>query len=191
MHLSTVIISILIATTLSISLFTQASETSAADSDMCGFSSSARFVESAPRDRFSFQNTSSSDWKITTLSLDLSSSAGNLIFDVTAAGAGVEVFQSFRAESGEAMLSTEPQVIDGDQSILLDFSTFNPADEYQFSIDVDDQLSQSELGQIRVSGGEIAGATITLEISNSNGDKRTVSGAFDKTNRVTLNSEGC
>lgn len=180
-----------ILATITICTAVVASEQPASDIKLCGFSSSIKFTESAPRDRFSIQNTSLSDWSINTVSLDLSTSAGNLIFDVTAQGAGVEVFQPFRAEAGDATLATEPVVDDGDQSILLQFSTFKPEEVYQFSIDLDDQLIKSELGQIRVSGGEIEGATVTLAITNSDGGEQIVTGQFDETNQAVLPGEQC
>jgi len=105
---------------------------------------------------------------------------GNLIFDITAEGAGVEGFQSFRNEDGEPCLQAEPTVLDGEQTINLTFSTFAPGQDYQFSIDLDDQLTQSELGQIRVSGSEITGATLTFDIVNGTGDSRKLTGVFDE-----------
>lgn len=168
-----------------------ASDKPSSGNTFCGFSSKVRFAEGAPRDRFTVQNNSASDWQITTVNLDMSSSAGNLIFDVTADGAGVEVFQPFRSEDGEATLSAQPVVDDGDQIIILEFSSFSPGDQHQFSIDVDDQLSQSELGQIRVSGGEITGASITLGITNQSGDEHSVSGLFDDSSWILLDSGNC
>ncbi|MFK8081293.1 MAG: hypothetical protein AB8B97_13480 [Granulosicoccus sp.] len=169
---------------------TLASEQITTDPDTCGFSSSIRFTESAPRDRFTIKNTST-DWHIKRINLDVSTSAGNLIFDVTAEGAGVEVFQPFRSEDGDATLSNQPLVSDGDQAIELIFSTFKPGDQHQFSIDVDDQLSQSELGQIRVSGGEMTGASVTLDIVDLNGKQQSISAVFDNNNLATVDSGNC
>jgi len=52
-----------------------------------------RFVESAPKDRFVVKNLGNCDLRDLTLEVDLGSSQGQLIFDTTASGAGVEVFQ--------------------------------------------------------------------------------------------------
>lgn len=165
---------------------------SSADTDICAFSSTARFIESAPRDRFSIQNTSTEGWLIHTIQLDLDGTEGKLIFDVTAQGAGVEVFQPFRDENdGEANLVSTPEVLDGDTKIKLEFENFTSGQQYQFSIDVDDQLTQSELGQIRVSGSEMMGATMTLDISGPDGAEHLVTGAFDDSNRVTLLASTC
>lgn len=126
----------------------------------CGHGVSMVFTESAPRDRFEIRNGSSSGQSIQRLTLDLSGSAGRLIFDTVDGGTGVEVFQPFRVEQGEAKLKGLPAVQDGSDRITLDFSRFEPGQYFRFSIDVDDQLTASELGQIRVSGREMEGAVL-------------------------------
>jgi len=176
---------------ISTSIAGQAADQPTSAESVCGFSSSIRFIEGAPRDRFFIANNSSETWDITAINVDLSASAGNLFFDVTGDGAGVEVFQPFRTENGEAKLREQPRVDDGQQSILLSFSTFSPDQEYVFSIDIDDQLTQSELGQIRVSGGEMQGATLTLNIINSQDEALSITGVFDSTNQLTLNGANC
>jgi len=158
---------------------------------VCGFEASVQFNESAPRDSFRISNTSSSNWFINTLSLDMSTSAGNLIFDVTAEGAGVEVFQPFRADDGEASLLEQPSVLDGDQRLVLVLSGFATGVDYRFTIDVDDQLSNSELGQIRVAASEMSGAQLTLDIQNSSGDTASLTDSFDDTNRIVFQSTDC
>ncbi len=158
---------------------------------VCGFQANVKFNESAPRDSFLVSNTSSSDWTISTLSLDMRNSAGNLIFDVTAEGAGVEVFQPFRADDGAASAAEQPNVLDGDQQLVLDLSGFAPGVDFRFTIDVDDQLSNSELGQIRVAASEMSGAELTLNIQNATGDNATLTGVFDDKNRIVFESQDC
>ena len=169
----------------------RASEQGTDDVSMCGFATSARFIESAPRDRFVIQNTSTAAWTISSLNVDLSTSAGDLIFDTTADGAGVEVFQPFRGDGGAAVLAQEPVVSDGDQSITLAFSSFKSDENYEFSIDIDDQLANSDLGQIRVSSGEIAGTGLQLELTDDQGKHHSISGVFDASNQVLLSSADC
>lgn len=158
---------------------------------VCGFEASVQFNESAPRDSFRISNTSSGNWFITALSLDMSTSAGNLIFDVTAEGAGVEVFQPFRADDGEASLLEQPSVLDGDQRLILVLAGFATGVDYRFTIDVDDQLSNSELGQIRVAASEMSGAQLTLDIENASGDTASLTDSFDDNNRIVFQSTAC
>lgn len=114
-----------------------------------------RFIEGAPKDRFVLQNVGNCDVEGSTLSIDLSPSAGRLVFDVTAAGAGVEVFQPLEFVEGTDALAQLPSVVDGQTSIDLEISSLPVGENISFTIDVDDTIGQRE---ITVSGSEIAGA---------------------------------
>jgi hypothetical protein len=142
------------------------------------------FTESAPRDRFEIRNDSSPGQRIQRLTLDLSPSAGRLIFDTTEGGTGVEVFQPFRTEPGEARLSRLPVVDDGSDRITLDFTRFEPGQRFRFSIDVDDRLTTSDLGQIRVSGREMEGALLTAEFGARGATGGAVQARVDGNNRA-------
>ena len=130
----------------------------------CEHDVSLVFRESAPRDLFEIRNDSSKGQGIHRLKLDLAGSAGRLVFDTVAGGTGVEVFQPFRAEAGEALLTESPTVQDGSDRLALAFDRFDAGQRFQFSIDVDDRLTASDLGQIRVSGREMEGAMFTVVI---------------------------
>ena len=125
------------------------------------------FAESAPRDRFEISNDSAPDQRIQRLTLDLSGSAGQLIFDTIEGDTGVEVFQPFRIEPGESKLKGSPVVQDGSDRLTLDFTRFEPGQRFRFSNDVDDQLPASNLGQIRVSGREMEDALLTAVLGPS------------------------
>lgn len=144
------------------------------------------FTESAPRDRFEIRNDSSTGQRIQRLTLDLTASAGRLIFDTIEGGTGVEVFQPFRIEAGDAKLKTTPVVPDGSDRLTLDFTRFDPGQRFGFSIDVDDQLSASDLGQIRVSGREMEGALLTVVIGANGGATREVQARVDGNNRARV-----
>ena len=142
------------------------------------------FTESAPRDRFEIRNDSSADQRIQRLTLDLSPSAGKLIFDTLEGGTGVEVFQPFRIEPGEAQLKGSPVVQDGSDRLTLDFTRFESGQRFRFSIDVDDQLTASDLGQIRVSGREMEGAVLTVVFGPSGGAGTELQARVDGNNRA-------
>ncbi len=118
-----------------------------------------RFDEGAPKDRFTLTNTGACAITDTALTLDLGSAQGKLIFDVTAQGAGVQVFQPFELTAGSSALTTTPQVTDGQSTLRLEIGTLPAQTAIAFTIDVDDTLGQRE---ITVAGAEIAGATVTL-----------------------------
>lgn len=128
----------------------------------CGIAVTVSFGESAPRDRMTIVNDASASVTLSLIEIDLSNSAGGVIFDTLDGGAGVEVFQDFQVESGEAALTSEPVVDDGANQLSLSFDSFEPGESFVFSIDVDDQLTDSDLGQIQVSGAELAGAEVVI-----------------------------
>jgi hypothetical protein len=131
-------------------------------STVCEHAVTLTFTEGAPRDLFEIRNGSSPGQRIQSLTLDLAPSAGRLVFDTVEGGTGVEVFQPFRAETSEARLADAPTVADGSDRLALTFSQFDPGQIFRFSIDVDDRLTASDLGQIRVSGREMEGALLTV-----------------------------
>jgi len=145
-----------------------------------------RFIESAPTDRFVITNTGGCDQGPLEVTIDLSNSAGKLIFDTTATGAGVEVFQPFR-QSDETIALKGGTVSDGDQTIGLALSGLPAGGTTGFTIDVDDTLKNSALGQIRVSGSEISGATVRVTSSNNSAHAAT----FDGTATARLTSLSC
>lgn len=119
------------------------------------------FIEGAPTDRFVITNRGPCPLGEIALELDLSASAGGLIFDTLATGAGVEVFQPFEVEAGD-IVPLADGVSDGDSSLSLRIGSLGAGDRASFTIDVDDTLPSSELGQIRVAGSEISGAIATI-----------------------------
>lgn len=118
----------------------------------------ARFIESAPKDRFEITNTGC-DLDSLDLTINLATAPAGLIFDVSASGAGVEVFQPVEVVSGRVALS---DVTDGDQALALRVTAFGTGETIVISADLDDLQVSSQLGQIRVSGAEIAGATLVV-----------------------------
>jgi len=130
------------------------------------------FIESAPRDRFEL---SVGPQDLRSVTVDLRGSAGQLIFDTADGGTGVQVFQPLRDEGG----TQAGDVVDGAEVVRVTL-TGAQADgmasgmaggmaggkaggKAAFSIDVDDRLRASDLGQIRVTGGEMAGAKVSFE----------------------------
>lgn len=132
-----------------------------------------RFVESAPRDRFELRIGVQ---PLRALTLDLRTSAGQLVFDTQAGGTGVEVFQPLRDEGGTQAGAVDDGA-DRLRVVLLDGAARTQA---AFSIDVDDRMTASDLGQIRVTGGEMAGAVVVFEAA----DGTSLRAVFDADNRA-------
>lgn len=169
---------------------------SLANEGICGFSLESRFVESAPRDSFVFSNQSDKPWNIKSIRIDMNESVGKLIFDTIDGGDGVEVYQPFQVSStngalAEAELNSVLKPGDGDQDITLNFSQFTQASGFSFTIDVDDQLTDSDLGQIRVSGGEVAGSILSVTVEVPGAEDITLEGKYSSNSLVKIASDEC
>lgn len=145
---------------------------------------SLEFRESAPTDSFTIINTSACTVDANVV-IDLTSSQGRLIFDTTAKGAGVEVFQPFEIVSGAEFVAKIPNINDGDKSALIALQGLSVGGKVVFTIDLDDTLPNSSLGQIRVAGSEIAGARVSVTTN------ATFSGKFDDNAHAQITMNGC
>jgi hypothetical protein len=142
-----------------------------------------RFVEGAPKDRFVFTNTGGCATGPLTLTLDLAGSAAGLIFDVTQAGAGVQVYQPFEVVTGGTLLTAAPQVRDGDTRLVLSLSDLPVGQRLEFTIDVDDTAgSRATL----VSDAEMARAGVQAQLADGTRDA-----TFDATSRARLSTPAC
>lgn len=121
------------------------------------------FFEGAPKDTFVLTNEGSCLINNALVKIDLSGAKAGLIFDVTAKGSGVEVFQPFKITSGSELFSTLPAISDGDQSISLDLKSFGPDETVTFTIDVDDTGGERE---ITVSESEFEGVSVSAIIND-------------------------
>lgn len=124
------------------------------------------FREGAPKDRFTITYTGECVLNDVVLNIDLSGTDGKLIFDTTAAGAGVEVFQPFEVTQGAVTLLSSLRVNDGDKALSLGIEKLGSGESISFTIDVDDTLTNSELGNIRVSDAEIKGGTVQILVGD-------------------------
>ncbi|MEM9733607.1 MAG: aggregation factor core [Pseudomonadota bacterium] len=141
---------------------------------------SIAFDEGAPKDRFTFLNGGKCALASAKLVLDLSTSRAGLIFDVTASGAGVDVFQPLDFVAGGDALGSIPKVRDGDNRLTMDITSLAPGAAIAFTIDVDDTLGGRE---ITVSDAEIAGAQVSLTVKG-----RTITAPFTKDARASIST---
>ena len=125
------------------------------------------FQEGAPKDRFVITNTSACEIGALSVSIDLSTAPAGLIFDTTADGAGVEVFQPLELDQNDGTLRTTRKVVDGDQVLDLEIAALPAGARVSFTIDLDDTATDSALGQIRVSDAEISGAQVVMRMGDT------------------------
>lgn len=145
------------------------------------------FREGAPKDRFTITNTGECELNDFELTIDLSDTDGMLIFDTTGNGAGVEVFQPFEVSKGAITLISSDTVKDGDTALSLAIQSLSAGESISFTIDVDDTLSDSELGNIRVSDSEIKGGAVRVQLAAG----ASASAIFDGNSRAEIASLNC
>ncbi|WP_187431311.1 hypothetical protein ROLI_030910 [Roseobacter fucihabitans] len=143
----------------------------------CKQALTVKFIESAPKDRFDIIHTATGVF-VTGLRIDLKGSAGNLVFDTAAGGQGVEVFQPFEPQGEMQRID----VADGADQLEVRLNNMSKGQRAGFTIDVDDRQIRSDLGQIRVTGGEMAGARVFFSFA----DGTVMETRFDADNRAKL-----
>ena len=112
------------------------------------------FRDGAPKDRFTLTYDGSCASEATQVDIDLGTAPAGLIFDITSAGAGVEVFQPLEWVVGSARTTA---VTDGDTMVSLELDPLAPGETLAFTVDIDDTTSNR---QITVNGSEMVGATL-------------------------------
>ncbi|WP_050526078.1 hypothetical protein [Pseudorhodobacter aquimaris] len=118
-----------------------------------------QFIEGAPKDTFVIANEGGCNIGPSELVVDFTASNAGLIFDVTASGMGVEVFQPFDVTQGADLLVGLPTIADGDQTVALSFTGLDGAQKIAFTVDVDDTDGARE---ITVSDAEMTGTMVSL-----------------------------
>ena len=141
------------------------------------------FIEGAPKDRFVIETTGDCTLGPAQVEINLATSPAGLIFDTTASGAGVEVFQPFELVSGGDVVKQNPSVKDGDQAVTLALKSLPVGTRVAFTVDVDDTGGAREL---TVSNAEIAGASVTLTT-----DKGSTTAPFTNTSKARVSAPDC
>ncbi|MEM8877236.1 MAG: aggregation factor core protein MAFp3, isoform C [Pseudomonadota bacterium] len=139
----------------------------------CGPQAAVYFADGAPTDRFRIENRSSDVWQIVRVDIDLGTAPAGVFFDPTGAGAGSSVFQPFVDAGGDGELSGASALTDGGTVLTLSFARFPAQGMHEFTADIDDSGPTST----RVSGGEIAGASIRVAFESPFGEA-TKTGTF-------------
>jgi hypothetical protein len=142
-----------------------------------------KFVEGAPKDRFIVTNEGTCSIGSAELVIDFRETTAGLIFDVSSAGAGVEVYQPFEVTQGADFLTNLPMISDGDQTANLSIATLGATQKIEFTIDVDDTAGARA---ITVSNDEMNGASVSLEV----GGER-VSASLGATKEALLKTASC
>jgi len=97
-----------------------------------------RFIEGAPKDRFSISIDGACALHAASITIDLATAPAGLLFDVTDQGAGVHVFQPFELTAGRDLVVDLPLVKDGDKAVTLRVARLVSVQSIDFTVDVDD-----------------------------------------------------
>jgi len=105
---------------------------------------------------------------------------------VTGAGAGVEVFQPLDVVDQNPLVLAISEISDGDQTLDIGLDEMTPGAKIRVTFDMDDTLTNSSLGQIRVSRSEIEGASAMTNLAID-----TPSAQFDAEGVVVIPQPAC
>ncbi len=148
------------------------------------------FREGAPKDRIIIRNQDACSLPRMSLTIDLTPSAGGLIFDTVPGGAGIDVAQPLELESGAARIEQMSTVGDGDRQLLVVVSHLDPREAITLTIDLDDTLTTGLSAPTRVSGGEIAGTLVTVQLGD-NPQQQPLTASFAPDANAVLRMSSC
>lgn len=145
-----------------------------------------RLAEGSPRDSLRLETESVADWRLVRLEIDLSASAGGLIFDSAAGGGGVAGYGDLEAESG-AVFAARPALADGGQTATLLFEPVAPGAVAWLSLDVDGAGGYSAT----ILSDEIRRAEARALFRNASGGEIETYGVFDDGGEALLIPAAC
>lgn len=119
------------------------------------------YIDTSPSDYFSIENVSGCLLTKGEVTIDFTTSSGQLVFDIIRNGWGdgddSRSYQPLTVVSGQEFVVNVTDVKDGDKLVTFTFANFQHGDRITFNVDVDDTTGISHPS---VSGSEIAGARL-------------------------------
>ncbi len=155
----------------------------------CGPRILVEYTDDNP-DYFIVKNRSADGWSLELIAFDLSSSAGNLVFDPETGGAGVGDAAAFvpDATTKIRLLGTVPAQ-DGGQTLSLRFDNFPASQDYTFRIDLD--ASPSGEGRTWVLPTDMSGTRLLAELRGPRGQSDRIDAVFDANAEADTGAGGC
>ena len=144
---------------------------------------------------FLIENLSPPGWTLQTLTIDLSPSFGEAVFNPRPGSMGAEApdaFYQLRASGSEVGLR-QPASLTADNLVLtLSFKAFPPKERIAFLIDLDDKSLVSARGQRRVTFGELAGTKVSAQMkAQKKKYPAYVEATFNQTGLADSAADGC
>ncbi|MGI9410230.1 MAG: hypothetical protein ACR2OV_09160 [Hyphomicrobiaceae bacterium] len=149
----------------------------------CGPQVRVIYVEASP-DFFRVEFVEGTGFELTTLILDLATSAGRAYVDTA--------YDSRSAEKQNGVeLDPATRVADGDQRLILRFRNFRVGLRFNYFADLDDQYSPSDRDMDHLTGGEMSGATAVAKLVREDGGPEVVAGRFNAKGTALLAPKAC
>ena len=146
-----------------------------------------QFEEDAPRDRIRVDNQTNCPLGPFVLEINLSGSAGALIFDTLPAGPGLNVAQPFQVAKGAEFVTRVAPLQDGDQRAAVAFAGMGRKAEVVFTADLDDRVPTGPLGSTMIAPSELAGASARAVMEGAT----SYAAVFDASGRAALDLPSC
>ena len=143
---------------------------------------------------FVIENLSAEGWTLKTLTIDLSSSFGKVVFNRRPGSMGNEAPDSFYRikTTGSLVDLKRPVALSGDDQIItLKFEAFPPTGKVNFVVDLDDRSLISARGPKRVTFGELAGAKVSARMKGPAKYPAHVEATFNQTGFADSAANGC
>ena len=164
-------------------------DTGAVETPACGPRVLVEYTDDNP-DYFIVKNRSAEGWSLELIAFDLTSSAGNLVFDPESGGAGVGDAAAFVPDATTAirLLGTVPAE-DGGRTLSLRFENFVASRDYTFRIDLD--AAPSGQGRTWVLPVDMTGTRLLAELRGPRGQSDRIDAVFDANAEADTGAGGC
>ncbi|EKV32635.1 putative aggregation factor core protein MAFp3 [Caenispirillum salinarum AK4] len=150
-----------------------------------------RFEEGMGPDLFHVENTGTCLATVMSVTIDLSSTVGGLVFDTEAGGGGANAAYPFILREGGEKITGAAGGEDGGRLLTLELSGLRQGERVVFSIDVDDALEDSPWGRTRIAGPEFDGGGVRATLRAPDGREMEHVGRFGPDARAYVNPRSC
>lgn len=141
-------------------------------------------------DYFIIKNRSAKGWSLAMLAIELSPSAGNLVFDTDEGGPGVGGASGFDPDvTGPVKLVGTVPAQDGGRTMALHFAEFTEGRDYTFHVDLDALPGSG--GRTWVLPQDVKGARALATFEGPSGQKDKVDAFFDDKAEADSGAGGC
>lgn len=155
----------------------------------CGPRVLVEYTDDDP-DYFVIKNRSPEGWTLVKVGIDLTATAGNLIFDTDHGGPGAGgAAEFYPGSSPDIRLTGSVPAQDGGKALALNFEGFEPGRDFNFSVDLD----ALHLGESRtwVMPHDMKGGRVVATFQGPSQRNDTIDAIFDERATADSGAGGC